>query len=92
MELILSEKLDGETGMTKKKYKGYLIARILNDELGKPKPYSFYPSKPHGRPPFLFKKKSTALKRLSSKLMEGYKFSNNLKVVKFKKSMYLDRY
>jgi hypothetical protein len=74
----------------KNKWNGYVIAKMLEDE-GKIKPFTYYPSKKGGRPPFLFKNKSKAIKVMKSKRLEFYR-SDDLKILKFKQPMYLDRF
>jgi len=75
-----------------KKLNGYVIVRMMLNELNELKPYTYYPTKEHGKPPFFFKNKNNAIKKLNSKSMDFYKFGNELKVLKFKPYMYLDRY
>jgi len=76
----------------KKNFKGFIITRMLKDDNGKVKPFTYYPSKKCGKPPFLFKNKNQAIKKMKSKSMDFYRYGDDLKVVKFKPNMYLDRF
>ena len=78
--------------MPRQNWKGYVIVRMMFGESGKLRPYTYYPRVKGGKPPFFYKTKEQAIKKLGSPSMKFYKFSNNLKVMKFKKSMYLDRF
>ena len=78
-----------------KKWKGWVIARKLFDPSTNKKSYfTYYPREFDGKPTYFFKTKSMALKEWN-KLKEQNKFpanQSNVKLVKYKPSMYLNRY
>ena len=74
--------------------KGYVIGRKLIDLDEKEKPFTYYPRKKCGKPPYLFKTKSEAMKTFKKMKKKG-EFpadQSNAIVVKFNKKIYLDRY
>lgn len=76
------------------KIKGYVITRELYDNNNQLKPFTYYPRKKCGIPPYFYKTKNQATSSFN-KLKNKNKFPANeegAKVVKFKKEMYLDRY
>ena len=76
--------------MKKARWKGYVIARRLEDFNGKVRPFTYYPSKPCGKPPFLYKSKKSADRVRNGK---NFPFKDRDTIVtKFKPEMYLDRY
>jgi hypothetical protein len=77
------------------KYTGYVIARKMYEgDSNKLKPFTYYPNKAGGRPPFLYKTKEQAQRVLMKKKILGSPYFNKKDnaVLKFKKSMYMDRY
>jgi hypothetical protein len=73
-----------------KDWKGYLIARQLFNESNQLQDYAFYPRIKGGKPPFLYKTKKQAMRIWNKGKHTGILYKT--KVVKFKKSMYLDRF
>ena len=78
----------------KASWKGYIIARKLIDNDEKEKPFTYYPAKSCGKPPYLYKtkKQATNVYNRMKKKDEFPANQSNTEVVKFKKEMYLDRY
>lgn len=75
-------------------YRGWIIGRKLIDFDGKTKPFSYYPHKEHGKPPFWYETKAEATSAFNSQ-KQREKFpgdQDNSVVVKFTKKVYLDRY
>ena len=95
MQQYAKENPKGKSNMPK--YTGYIIARKLYDEKGKLKPYSYYPRKKGGVPPYHYKTKAQAERIRKTKRSEfgsrDLKFNpKETKVVKFTKKTYLDRF
>ena len=75
-------------------WKGYVIARKLIDDDGKTKPFTYYPQEFDAKPPYFYKNKHTAEKAYE-RMKRRDEFPANEKnaiLVKYKPSMYLNRY
>ena len=75
------------------KFKGYVIGRKLLDG-SRRKNFTYYPREVRGQPPFHFRTKAQAMKKLET-LKEKGKFpgtESNAVVFKFTRPTYLDRY
>lgn len=84
----------GKPDTPKACYTGWIIGRKLTDFDGKVKPFSFYPRREHGRPPYLYKAKEEAINAFNRQKARG-EFPGsepNAVVVKFTKKVYLNRY
>lgn len=82
--------------MKKKKsfFGGWVVGRRLIDFDGIEKTFTFYPREMHGKPPYISTTKTGAEKVMRKLLKSGsyQKPYHELKVVKFTKDVYLDRF
>lgn len=71
-----------------KTWTGWVIARMLVDDDGKEKPFTFYPGEFYGKPPYFYATKEQA-ERALAKVGESH---SNAIVVRYSPRMYLNRY